>query len=116
MEDITFKMVVGAIVVLVTNVVTLKWMRSDLKKLEMRLDAHSKRIANIYERMDKTMEKAEITELVMQCTKVIKEDNQETKETVRIMSDNVVQMTVSFARLDERFKTMNTLKERTDEH
>jgi uncharacterized protein YoxC len=122
MEDVTLRMMITGIVVIVSNIasiiITLKWIRADLNKHE---EVHRDYVAShglvtkdvkehintLYERTSNMMSKQEIATMVKDCIKPVSEDISELKASVSSISHSVNQMSVSFARMDERTKSQH---------
>ena len=115
MEMITTEMVIAALVVLGSNGITLKWLKSDIKKAGERSENHRQNIRDLYKRTNDMMSKQEIVELVRQVNEPMKEDIHTTNQTLKILSENVVNMTVTIARMDERMKNRIDTGSRTRE-
>ncbi len=98
MEDISISSVAAAVTLVVGNVVGLKWVRSDLEKNRVKID-------DLSTKLDKTMTKAEISEMVKQCVDPIKSTLADSKTSMDNLNANVLNMTVAVARMDERMKT-----------
>ena len=112
-EEIPLRYILSAVVYVVFNVVSLiwsvKWIRADIKnmkesEIEVAKNFNAK-VKRLYDRTDNMMSKQEIAELVSGCVNPIKEDTQEMKASIHTMSESITQMSVSFARMDERMKT-----------
>ncbi len=125
LEDITFQMIITAVVVVASNGVTLRWLKSDLSKHEKRLDEYVERndvlckgrrdnIHELYERTNNMLSKEETATLIKDCVTPIKEDTKDMKKHMNTMADSMTQMTVSVARMDERMKN-RTPNERNED-
>ena len=119
MEDVVFRMVLTGMLILISNVasivVTIKWIRSDLKKHEEKHTLYVKdhslvtkdvkgHIDKLYTRTNNMMTKQEIATLVKACIDPVSEDISELKSAVTTVGTSVVKMGESFARMDERLK------------
>ena len=104
MDSITLQMIVTVSSIIAANAVTLKWLRADLAKHAEVVENHRLNIRDLYKGMNDMMTKQEIAELVTQSNNYVKEDLEAHKVTMTVMSDNVVNMTVPLARMDERMK------------
>jgi hypothetical protein len=98
MEQITMEMIIGAIVGGVGAVTSIGW----LIKVTV---SHRVDIKELFGMNAMTMTKTEIAELVKLVHDPIKEDVNETKETIREVATNVNNMSVMIGRMDERMKT-----------
>ena len=104
MDNITLQMIVTISSIIAANAVTLKWLKSDLAKHAEVVENHRLNIRDLYKVMNDMMTKQEIAELVRQSNEYLKDELSMHKTTMTVMSDNVVNMTVAFARMDERMK------------
>ena len=105
MDNITIQMVIAGIAIVAGNGITLKWIKSDIAKAVKRSDNHRDNIRHLYTRTNDMMTKKEIAELVAAINAPLSSDINETKETMKIIAENVVNMTIAVARMDERMKT-----------
>lgn len=97
MEDVTLRMVISGVVIVVTNAVTLKFMRNQQKELK-------KDVVKLFERTDKMMTRDEITTMVKECIGPLVEDSKETKESMKDIASSVSGIREDFIRIDERYK------------
>lgn len=104
MEGFTFGEVVAGVTVIVGNVIGLKWVRSDLKKQDEIVKSNREDITRLFDRMDKTMTRQDIKELVTECVGALKKDNEKALKQMEKISGTVTSIKEDFIRIDERYK------------
>lgn len=112
LEEVSLFHIFGIVVYVVGSIASLvishRWLRADIdaikeSDIKVALNFNNK-ITRLYTRTDDMMTKKEIAELLTLSTGPIKEDTQELKATMILMSESINQMTINFARMDERMK------------
>lgn len=112
LEEVSLFHIFGIVVYVVGSIASLvishRWLRADIdaikeSDIKVALNFNNK-ITRLYTRTDDMMTKKEIAELLALSTGPIKEDTQELKATMILMSESINQMTINFARMDERMK------------
>jgi len=93
MDGITIQMLVTAVIIVVTNVITLKWLKSDLAKTDKNVERQGKEIHSFYTKSNDMLTKGEF-----------KEHTSQINDSMSSVATTVAEISVSIARMDERMK------------
>ncbi len=97
MDDVTIEMLISAVAIVAVNGAAIRYIFSELGK-------RRGNITDLFLRVDSMMTKQEIATLVNQCTGPIRTDVEETKTSLNAISDSILKIDVTIARMDERMK------------
>jgi hypothetical protein len=108
LEHITPQVLFYVLALILSNAATVKWIRRDIDKHEVSLD-------RLVERMNIMMTKKEIAALVEGVIHPISTSMDEVKTSMTSVSQDMSEVTVSVARMDERMKIRHNTFRGTDD-